>query len=110
MARQGKNVGRSPSSCSSTNSFASNKKAARRSVPPKSDSSPSKPITSENEKQTELLLRVILRVHRREALPLLRQIFQRKNRRHRAHRHARAAIDAFCGIDKKLLHSLMVRL
>src|SRR5580704_16166738 len=69
-----------------------------------------RPLRQATSKTTPLLFRVILRIHRREALPLFRQILQSKNRRHRANRHARAAIDALRGINKKLLHALMVRL
>src|SRR5882724_6270104 len=53
-----------------------------------------------------LLLLVPTGVDRREAGPLFRQILQRKNRRHRTHWHARAAVDAFRRIDVQLLLGL----
>src|SRR5215469_16677670 len=48
------------------------------------------------------LLRVPVRVDRREVLPLLRQILQRKDRRHRADRNAGAAVNAFDRADVQL--------
>src|SRR5580704_1953441 len=45
-------------------------------------------------------------VNRREARPLFGQIFERKNRRYRANRHAGAAINTFDGADIELLFSL----
>lgn len=38
----------------------------------------------------------------RKLAPLRRQVVQRKNCRDRTHRHARATIDAFLGIDVEL--------
>ena len=52
------------------------------------------------------LLGVPVRVDRREALPLLRQILQRKNRRHRADRNAGTAVDALHGADIQLRFGL----
>src|SRR5215472_11845441 len=41
-------------------------------------------------------------IHWGEAGPFLRQIFKGKNRGHRTDRHARAAVDAFRGVDVEL--------
>src|SRR5258708_10466276 len=57
-----------------------------------------------------LLLGVPVGVHRRELLPLLRKIFQRENRGHRAHRDASAAINTFHWIDKQHRFALVGRL
>src|SRR5712692_6662250 len=46
-----------------------------------------------------LLLGVPVGVDRREIRPLFRQILERENRRHRAHRNARAAVNAFHRAD-----------
>src|ERR1700732_1452478 len=48
------------------------------------------------------LLGVPVRVDRRKVSPLLRQIFQRKNRRYWTDRDAGATVDAFHGTDVKL--------
>src|ERR1035441_1154570 len=56
------------------------------------------------------LLAVVSGVPRREALPLLRQIVERKDRRNRANRNARAAIDAFHRVDVKQLRFRVVGL
>src|SRR5579864_1218630 len=48
------------------------------------------------------LLGVPVRVNRGKVSPLLRQIFQGKDRRHRADRDAGAAVNAFHGTDVQL--------
>src|SRR3989304_3593921 len=48
------------------------------------------------------LLGVPVGVDRREALPFLRQVFQREDRGHRADRHARSAVYALTGTDIEL--------
>src|SRR5256885_14399338 len=85
----------------SAKTYTPKREAACRSMPPNSEDART---------FNQLLLRVPIRVDRRIALPLFRQVFQRENRGHRADRHARAAIDAFRGIDVQLLLGFMLRL
>jgi hypothetical protein len=51
-----------------------------------------------------------VRVDRSVTLPFFREIFEGKNRSHRANRHARSAIDTFRGIDEQLLYPFVVGL
>ena len=48
------------------------------------------------------LLLVIRRIHLRELLPLVRQFIKGEDRRHRANRNARAAVDALDWINVEL--------
>src|SRR5260370_15908341 len=52
----------------------------------------------------------VSRILRLELRPLLRQVIPGIDRRHRANRHARAAIDALYRIDEQLLGLAMPRL
>src|ERR1700724_3755417 len=45
-----------------------------------------------------------------ESVPLLGEIFECKNRRHRANRNTGATVDAFIGIDEELLFPIEIRL
>src|SRR5258708_19732112 len=56
------------------------------------------------------LLGVPVRVNRRKVSPLLRQIFQSKNRRHGTNRDAGATVNAFHGTDIQLRPRLQASL
>src|SRR6266478_147257 len=79
-------------------------KAARRSVPPKTK----KPVASQRIGLLPLFC-IPIAVDRRETVPLFRQIFERKNSRHRTDRDTRAAVDAFRGMDIQLRFALEIR-
>src|ERR1700761_3091377 len=66
---------------------------------------PRVPIATENR-----LAPVVASVLILEALPLLRQVIAREDRRHRTHRNARAAVDALHRINEQLIHGVRTSL